>query len=199
MSRLGPSGLVARRRTVRIILLVVLASTLLVACGDGPVPTTTLPASIPASKAGSEPTDQERAVADALVRFARSENAADLDPVALAEDVSLGLGPELVLTRTPEALAIPENWVLDRPAFRAYAGPFSALEQLHRDVRFAVTVGPHAYCAAPPMPPPGGLEDHRRLSIQPAAPRSCLQWFSVDLFLNSEGTVEAITVDFYEP
>ena len=123
MSRLGPSGLVARRRTVRIILLVVLASTLLVACGDGPVPTTTLPASIPASKAGSEPTDQERAVADALVRFARSENAADLDPVALAEDVSLGLGPELVLTRTPEALAIPENWVLDRPAFRAYASP----------------------------------------------------------------------------
>ena len=157
------------------------------------------PPSDPASIPESEPTDRERALVDAFVRFARSGDAADLDPAAFADDVALGLGPELVLARSPEELADPANWLLDRAVFRAYVGPFSALEQLRRDVDFVVTVGPHAHCAAPPIPPPRGLEDHRRLSIQPAAARSCLQWFTVDLFVDADGKLEAITVDFYEP
>jgi hypothetical protein len=146
-----------------------------------------------------EPTDGERALLGALVRFARSHDASDLDPVDFADEVALGLGSEPVVTRTPEELADPENWLLDRAVFRAKVGPFSALEQLLRDVDVVMTVGAHPHCASPPMPPPDGLEDHRRLSIQPAAPSSCLQWWAVDLFLDADSNVEAITVDFFEP
>jgi hypothetical protein len=200
MNRMRRSGLVARRSGVRIAGALILAQLLLVGCGDGPGPTMTPPTlSIPAVSAASEPTDGERALVEALVRFARSQDEADLDPVTFADDVALGLGPEFVLARTPEELADPENWLLHRAVFRDYVGPFSAFEQLRRDVDVVMTVGSHPHCAGPPMPPPRGLEDHRRLSIQPAAPRSCLQWWTVDLFLNADGNVAAITVDFFGP
>lgn len=172
---------------------------LLVGCGDGPGPTNAPSSSSIAATPESVPTEAERALFDALVRFARSGDAADLHPVTFADEVALGLGLEPVVTRTPAELADPEKWLLDRRVFRDFVGPFSALEQLRRDVEVAMTVGPHPHCAAPPMPPPAGLDDHRRLSIQPVAPSSCLQWWTVDLFLDADGRVEAITVDFFGP
>jgi hypothetical protein len=193
------SGLVARRSCVRITGGLLLASVLLVGCGDRPVQTDSPSPASTSATPEIDPTETEQALLDALVRFARSTDPADLDGVPFAGEVALGLGPQPVLFRSREELADPDNWVLDQAIFRGYVGPFSALEQLRRDAEFSVTVGPHPHCASPPMPPPPGLEDHRRLSLQPASTRSCLQWFTVDLFLDADGVVDAITVDFYEP
>ncbi len=48
------------------------------------------------------------------------------------------------------------------------------------------------------MEPPAGHATNRRVSIQPASAQSCLQWWTVDLFLGEDGRVEAITLDLYE-
>lgn len=145
------------------------------------------------------PTPDDLALADALVAWARLGDPAVLEPSAFAEEVALGLGQEVIAFRSFAELSEPAAWRLDRDVFRAYVGPFSALDQLGRGGEVNVTVGPHSHCASPPMDPPVGLETHRRLSIQPASVRSCLQWWTVDLFLASDGKVEAITLDLYEP
>lgn len=49
--------------------------------------------------------------------------------------------------------------------------------------------------------PPQPLADLRRVSVQPAdgSIESCPQWFTVDLYVDGSGTVQAITLDLYEP
>jgi hypothetical protein len=136
---------------------------------------------------------------DSMVTWARTGEPAVLDPSMFAEEVALGLGQEIVAFRTFEELREPMSWRLDQDVFRAYVGPFSALDQLRRGGEVTVSIGQHPHCAAPPMDPPRGLANHRRLSIQPASAQSCLQWWTVDLFLGEDGRVEAITVDLYEP
>lgn len=51
------------------------------------------------------------------------------------------------------------------------------------------------------MPSPKGFEGHQRVSIQPAETTidSCLSWFSVDLFVNGDGRIAAVTLDIWEP
>jgi hypothetical protein len=46
---------------------------------------------------------------------------------------------------------------------------------------------------------PEGLESLRQQSVQPAKTDSCLEWFSVDLFVNEDGEIAAVTLDLYEP
>ena len=89
--------------------------------------------------------------------------------------------------------------MLELEAFRARTGPFSALEPLIDERPHVIVAGPHNHCASPPVPAPEGYEAHRRVSVQPADATSCLEWFSVDLFLEADGTIDAITLDLYEP
>lgn len=131
--------------------------------------------------------------------------------------VRLGLGPHLLEHRTREQLRSDSAWVLggEDTLFRAYVGPFSALETVRRHVEVAATeglhgsdaytvrVGPHRHCASPPVPPPRGVRHLRRVALLPS-PKSindigCLRWFSVDLFVDDTGKVHAITLDMWEP
>lgn len=163
---------------------------------DGPSgPATPSPISTP----DLSPTPDDLALADAIVAWARLRDPAVLEPSAFADEVALGLGQEMLAFRSFADLSEPTAWRLDRDVFRAHVGPFSALDQLGRDGEVTVSVGPHPHCASPPMDPPPGLQGHRRLSIQPASARSCVQWWAVDLFLGADGRVEAITLDLYEP
>lgn len=52
-----------------------------------------------------------------------------------------------------------------------------------------------------PQPPPSGLQDLRRVSVQPPEQsiESCLEWSTVDFFVDEDGLVVAITVDLWEP
>lgn len=167
-------------------------------CGAQQLPPATAQPS-PAPSSGTAPTADDLALADALITWARTGDSAVLDRSAFADEVAIGLGPEIVAFRTFDELGEAMGWRLDRDVFRGYVGPFSVLDQLGRDGDVVVSIGPHAHCASAPVDPPPGLADHRRMSVQPASIRSCLQWWTVDLFVGEDGRVEAVTLDLYEP
>jgi hypothetical protein len=64
-----------------------------------------------------------------------------------------------------------------------------------------VIVGDHPHCASPPRPAPTELAQHRRVSFQPQLGNdaSCLQWWTVDLYVADDGSVEGIGLDLWEP
>ncbi|MDQ2689272.1 MAG: hypothetical protein M3Y29_03235 [Chloroflexota bacterium] len=155
------------------------------------------------------PTGDEIAMLERLVLFARSPETQSLDGIPLSSDgVALGLAEHLIVVRTPDELDDPGAWVLAAEAFRGHVGPFSVLDVLGEWQRFAdgpsvgeasVSVGSHPHCASPPVEAPPGVAGFRRVSIQPAGIDSCLPWWTVDLYLDAEGAIEAITLDLWEP
>jgi hypothetical protein len=145
-------------------------------------------------------TDEDEELIRALIGFARSPGPETIAALPFAEGgVWLGLGDQLLLQRVQEELADPQAWVLQEEYFRAYVGPFSALDQLARAGETVISVGPHPHCASPPVPPPIQVADLRRVSVQPRDTESCLQWWTVDLFLTPDGKVAAVTLDLWEP
>lgn len=129
--------------------------------------------------------------------------------------VGLGLGQNLVRDLPRGDEGNPASWrIAAGTGFRGYVGPFSALRTIREHTRgrdgdsglrksgdLAVSVGPHPHCASPPVSAPSSLEEMRRISIQPAehAITSCLAWFTVDLFLDSDRRIVAVTLDLWEP
>ena len=76
-------------------------------------------------------------------------------------------------------------------------GPHFTRLAAHDDI--TIGVGPHNHCAGSARPAPAGYESLRRISIQPAAIDSCLEWWTVDLFVTDDGLISAITYDLWEP
>ncbi|MEO6318035.1 MAG: hypothetical protein ABIP36_04555 [Acidimicrobiales bacterium] len=135
-----------------------------------------------------------------FLRFAGDPSADAVDRLPLAEEVHLGLGSELQQTRSRTQLADPAAWVIDEAQFRAYSGPFSALDVAAGATSTVVTVGEHPHCASPPVPPPDAVAHLTRVSVQPDIGNdSCLRWWTVDLYVNETGQIEAVTVDLWEP
>ena len=184
--------------------------------------TGTSPASPSAKPTGkpSTPPPSPAAVAEDLrlmrdfVAFAVQPSAATAGMVPFAEEVRLGLSRDLATALDRADAPQSSAWVLQTKGFRAHEGPFSALKLIQRhadkasstsiragDGAFQVSVGDHPHCASPPVPAPQGVEGHRRVSVQPSESSidSCLSWFTVDLFLNKEGTIGAVTLDVWEP
>ena len=153
----------------------------------------------PVATARAAATDQDRALTSAIVELARDPSPSTVDAAPFAPTVQLGLADELLRTVARDDLDDPGSWVLDPEVFRAFTGPFSALELLSQDRPTQTLVGPHPHCASPPVPAPPGFEDHRRVSVQPIDGTSCLEWWTVDLFVGADGIVEAVTMDLYEP
>lgn len=153
---------------------------------------------VAAAAQGGRATEGERRVADRLLAFARSPEASNFARLPLSDEVGLALGPDLVEQTMSDRLADPTAWSLPGP-FRAHTGPFSAIELLARADEPHVTAGPHAHCAAPPVPAPEEVSDLSRVSLQPAHPQSCLEWWTVDLFLTDAGEIAAISLDVWEP
>lgn len=104
-------------------------------------------------------------------------------------------------------------WTISPDDFRGYVGTFSPLsvvrehvegvhaESLRRSGELHVSVGEHRRCVAPPEPVPDPLKSLRQVSVQPTEESitTCLVWFSVDLFVNPDGDIEAVTLDLFEP
>lgn len=136
---------------------------------------------------------------------ARAQDASeleDLGDLSLASDrVELILGDSGVsrVIDTP-ALADPANWELDTPeGYEGFTGPFSALDLLDGVDHLTVTIGDHPHCAGPPRPAPDHLTGLTRVGIQPADIDSCIAWFTVDLYLDETGRVQAIVLDLFGP
>ena len=139
-------------------------------------------------------------VRDALVAFARQPSDETWASVPFADRVRLGLGERLLRTRSAQELRDAAAWKLDIALFRGGVGPFSALDVLaahkgpleHRE-------GSYRRCASPSRAPPRSLSRLRRLSIQPHESASCLRWFAVDVFVDENGEIRAVTLDRWEP
>jgi len=134
--------------------------------------------------------------------FATAPSPGTASEVPFAPEVRLGAASRLLSTVDADDVDDPRAWVLRLEYFRGYSGPFSALElvQDHGD-GLTTSVGPHPHCAGPPVPAPHALDDLRRVSLQPSSRSvdSCLDWFTVDLFVDDAGTVRAVTLDLWEP
>lgn len=144
--------------------------------------------------------EAEELIADFL-RFANEPSADTAMQLPFAAQVSLGLGPDLHQVRSSAELADPDAWIIDVDEFRAGSGSFSALEHAAGTGETVVSVGEHPHCASPPMPAPEEVADHVRVSVQPDwnAIDDCLQWWTVDLYLNDSNQIEAVTLDVWEP
>lgn len=143
------------------------------------------------------PPQEARRLVDQFRAFAAEPSPEALADLPLANEVSLGLGDELVATVQGEELARPEAWALPVELYAGGIGPFSALDELQDPRPFHISAGPHPHCASPPRPGPAPFAVAERISIQPDAPE-CLAWYSVDFFLVN-GLVAAITLDYWEP
>ena len=122
--------------------------------------------------------------------------------VPIASEVLLWLGPtssgELAPGQRP---GDPSAWQLEPESgsFRAYDGPFSALDTLSEADNIVISGGTHSHGASPPMPVPDQVAGLRHISIQPTDIDSSLEWFTVDLFLTDSGEIAAVTLDLWEP
>ena len=112
-----------------------------------------------------------------------------------AEEVELGLGRDVATFGRAE-LGQPSTWIVDREEYQGFAGPFDLLSIVAEPV--VTTIGDHPRCAGPPVAAPEGFEDHRRVSIQPETASSCIEWWTIDMFL-VDGQVEAVTLDLFGP
>lgn len=140
-------------------------------------------------------------IVSSFLRFADEPSPDTVERLPFAEEVRLGLGSELHLTRSRSQLADPAAWVIDEELFRAYAGPFSAVDVASKARSTVVSVGEHPHCASPPVPPPEEVADLTRVSVQPDIEQidSCLRWWTVDFFVNKAGQIQAVTLDLWEP
>ncbi len=157
-------------------------------------------------------TADERLMRD-FVSFAVDPSPETASRLPLANEVALGLSRDIKATLDMSEAADTSAWVLRAKYFRAYTGPFSALELVQRHAEeagsdsvggrgaFHISVGEHPHCASPPVPAPREFKDYRRVSVQPSDSSidSCLSWFTVDLFLDEQGNVAAVTLDIWEP
>lgn len=145
---------------------------------------------------------------DDFVAFAVDPTAETVSALPFAAQVHLGLGPVVVATQPRDTLRSRSSWNVDLEAFRGYVGPFNALELIADHAgesgsldRFEISNGDHPHCAGPPVAAPGELADQRRLSLQPAEELidGCLEWFTVDLFLDETDVITGVTLDLWEP
>jgi len=145
-----------------------------------------------------QPNDAEVGLAEALAAWATEPTGSPFP--ALADTVILTLGPEIARSQTATALADPATWEFnDADGFRGYAQPFSALDLLAAGRPIEVTAGPHDHCAGPPITINEAFVGLRHLSIQPTDATSCLEWWTVDLFLNDDLEIAGVTLDLWEP
>lgn len=136
-----------------------------------------------------------------FLRLAEDPGPGAVARLPFTAEVKLGLGNNLHLIRHQSELADPNAWIIEVDDFRAYTGPFSALDLAASAEEIVVSVGEHAHCASPPMPPPDEVAHLQRVSVQPdlGPTESCLHWWTVDLYIDRAGRIEAVTLDLWEP
>jgi hypothetical protein len=180
-------------------------------------PSPVISTSAPPGAISLEPTedalDSDVLLAEQFLAFALDPGEGTVQALDLSPTARLGLGSDLVTDLPVATAADPRAWLIDRPGFRAQSGPFSALVTLSQqrqaggqptspsEVALVVDVGPHDRCASPGAPAPTGLASERQVSLQPspATISSCLDWFAIDLYLDADARITAITLDLWEP
>lgn len=210
-SRREPLTVLRRLSRMRSVFALLTAGVVLAACSNASSPdptssststsTTTSSTSSTSSTTSTTIGGENRfeAARDTLLALASSQG--DEIPVGelpLAATVRLGLHNELEIERTPEQLADVESWIVPRSEYAGFSGPFNILDPIRRGRTLNITEGPQPHCAGPPLDPPLGLEDAMLVSGQPKESDSCIDWFSVNLWMQN-GEVTAITLELFGP
>ena len=147
-----------------------------------------------------EPNRPEQVAIDALVAFARAPSDETWDELPLGSSVALGLGDDVRARRSSRALREPSAWELSVDRFRGRAGSASALALIaSEDGKLRTIRGPHRHCAAASVPPPAEVAELTRIAVQPQDPDGCLDWWTVDAFVDEDGAIRAVTLDLWEP
>lgn len=134
------------------------------------------------------------------------------DAVPFAHRVEIGLGADLRIFPA-DSLDEASSWTLDAGGFAGRTGPVNVLDppRDHLLARLApelptkpdlrVSVGDRARCAGPALAVPKRLASLRHVTIEPepSTIASCLDWFAIDLFVDSSGHVVAVSLDLWEP
>jgi hypothetical protein len=137
---------------------------------------------------------------EGLIAFARSPGDTTWTAAPFAASVDLGLGDTLYSRRSARELREPAAWRLALELFRGRVGTYSALDLIAMEQgSLRVTHGPHRHCASPPVPPPPHVSTLERVVVQPRDPDGCLDWWTVDAFVDGDGKIRAITFDLWEP
>ncbi|MDX1449982.1 MAG: hypothetical protein R3246_13065, partial [Acidimicrobiia bacterium] len=132
-------------------------------------------------------TDSDLAILDGLHALARGD---DVD-LPFAEQVTISLG-------TDHEATLSDDWTIDVEEWNGYAGPFDVLGPLRSEPGITFpAVGPVTHCAGPLLDVP--WESARQLTIRPAGISSCLEWYAVSVFLNSNGEIDRVMLDLWEP
>ena len=132
--------------------------------------------------------------------FAGNQTNETFAKLPLAEEVALGLGPDIVRTVRRDDLADASAWTFDLDGFRRRSGTISMLEEFLRTS--AVVAGDFAACLNPvssKQPRPTEMIGYHRVSARPNEQTRCKDWYSVDLFLDETGQIVAMTLDWVEP
>lgn len=147
-----------------------------------------------------ELTTQE-SIIHTIIEFARHPSDETFAAIPLAENVTLGLWDDHTRLVSAAALRDPAAWIMDADIWAAYVGPFDMLRSAGRDESMQYRIGPHDHCAGPPLAAPGGFEFHTQISAEPAelTVQTCMQWSSLNVFVNDDNLIEGIFLDIWEP
>lgn len=150
------------------------------------------------SSVSSEPTDADVALVASFLEL--DQRRPDVESLPLAPSgVVMSLGIAELREQTTAQLADPVNWAFESEGFRGRTGTFSALDVLANADETEIFVGTHNHCASPPAAVPEVLREARHLSIQPTGIDSCINWWTVGIYLDDAGDVIGIVFDTWEP
>lgn len=150
------------------------------------------------SSVSSEPSEADEALVSQFLEL--EVRGPDVASLPLSPDgivMSLGIVEERL--HTAAQLADPTNWSFDSEGFRGRTGMFSALDVLSNAGETEIVAGTHNHCASPPAAVPEALRAARHLSIQPVGIDSCIDWWTVGIYLDDGGDVTGIVFDTWEP
>lgn len=142
---------------------------------------------------------QESALLNSVRAFALGDPDARVPFSPDGVDVWLGQG--LATRIDSDALDDPASWTVPLDGAFGRDGDVSALDLLAGASTLQAVNQDHASCAGAIASRPPGLESDTRLAwvsvLEPG--QSCLDWFSVDLYLDDRGVVTAVQVYLWEP
>ena len=153
-----------------------------------------VPFTVDDGAAADAPSADANSIASAMRSFA--SDPSQFDQIPFDPEVTLGLMEGRTDQFVRADLADPATWQLDVDGYRARSGSADLLAELRRPVR--ITEGEIPHCASPPAPIPNDLAGFDRINLEPIGITSCIDWFSLSLFVDG-GDVVGVLYDLYEP
>jgi hypothetical protein len=134
-------------------------------------------------------------VAQEFARFARGDSPGG------PFDTRVGLGSQGSFVRSIDPTGTAGDWEVPPPTDSGISGSLSALRMIRQFAgSLQLTSDSHVVCATRPATGPSVLTGGGDLvSIQPPGTSSCLQWFSIDLYVDDVGHVVGVDLRVGSP